>query len=156
MKHGPIHPSYTANLRIGVVGQIGHSKGAKIVQELAEEIRTRKLDIQIVVIGTIEVPCEPSVVRETGPYQHDKLPALIESSGVNIMLFPSIWPETFSYVVQELMELDLPVACYSLGAPAERISKFAKGRILEDMTASATLDNLISFFQRVYSSNRDQ
>jgi glycosyltransferase involved in cell wall biosynthesis len=156
INYGPIQPSYIANLRIGVVGQIGYSKGAKIVQELADEIKARKLDVQIVVIGTIEVPCEPSVVRETGPYQHDKLTELIEGSGVNIMLFPSICPETFSYVVQELIELDLPVACYSLGAQAERISKYANGRILEDMTASATLDNLISFFQRVYLSNRDQ
>ena len=151
-KHGPLQPTYTAALRIGVVGLIGVPKGAKIIQALAGEIKTRKLDIQIVVIGTIEVPCEQSVIRETGPYQHDKLPALIESSGVNIMLFPSICPETFSYVVQELIALDLPVACYPIGAPAERISNYAKGLILEEMTASATLDNLISFFQRVYLS----
>lgn len=153
-KYGPIKPSYTAALRIGVVGQIGYSKGAQIVQKLADEIKARKLEIQIVVIGAIEVQCEQSVVQETGRYQHDKLPALIESSGVNIMLFPSIWPETFSYVVQELMELDLPVACYSLGAPAERISKYAKGMILEDMSASTTLDNLILFHQRIYFPNR--
>jgi len=155
-RHGPIQPSYTGSLRIGVVGQIGHSKGAEIVQKLADEIKARKLDIQIVVIGTIEVQCEQSVVRETGRYQHEKLPALIESSGANIMLFPSIWPETFSYVVQELVELDLPVACYSLGAPAERLSNYAKGMILEDMSASATLDNLILFHRRIYFQNRHQ
>ena len=155
-RHGPIKPSYTGSLRIGVVGQIGHSKGAEIVQKLADEIMARKLDIQIVAIGAIEVQCEQSVVQETGRYQHEKLPALIESSGANIMLFPSIWPETFSYVVQELVELDLPVACYSLGAPAERISKYAKGMILEDMSASATLDNLILFHQRTYFPNWHQ
>lgn len=155
-RHGPIKPAYTGSLRIGVVGQIGHSKGAEIVQKLADEIKARKLDMQIVVIGAIEVQCEQSVVRETGRYKHEKLPALIESSGANIMLFPSIWPETFSYVVQELIELDLPVACYALGAPAERISKYAKGMILEDMSASATLDNLILFHQRIYFPNRHQ
>ena len=155
-RHGPIKPTYTDFLRIGVVGQIGHSKGAEIVQKLADEIKARKLDIQIVVIGAIEVQCEQSVVRETGRYQHEILPELIESSGANIMLFPSIWPETFSYVVQELVELDLPVACYSLGAPAERISKYAKGMILQDMSASATLDNLILFHQRTYFPNRHQ
>lgn len=156
LRHGTTQPSYTPTLRIGVIGQIGYHKGAKIVQELAEEIKARKLDIQIVVIGTIEAQCEPSVVRETGPYQHDKLPVLIESSGVNIMLFPSIWPETFSYVVQELMELDLPVACYDLGAPAERISRYAKGLILKEMAASTTLDDLILFHQQVYLLNRAQ
>lgn len=152
LKHGIIRPSYTASLRIGVVGQIGYHKGAKVVQELAYEIKARKLDIQIVVIGTIETQCEPTVVRQTGPYQHDKLPALIENTGVNIMLFPSIWPETFSYVVQELIELGLPVACFDLGAPAERLSNYANGMILKETAASATLNDLILFHQRIYLS----
>lgn len=153
LKYGKIKPSYTASLRIGVVGHIGYHKGAKIVRDLACEIKARSLDIQIVVVGTIEVQCEPSVVSETGPYQHDKLKELIENAGVNIMLFPSIWPETFSYVVQELVELELPVACFDLGAPAERLRAYDKGMILKETTASATVDNLILFHKRVYLSN---
>jgi len=153
--YGTILPTYTNSLRIGVVGQIGYHKGARIVQKLAAEIKDRKLDIRIVVIGTIDVQCEPSVVLETGFYQKDRLPELIKDTGVNILLFPSIWPETFSYVVQELMALDLPAACYALGAPAERLQHYAKGLILNEMSSSATLDNLILFHQRIYLSNRD-
>jgi glycosyltransferase involved in cell wall biosynthesis len=155
LKHQIVQPTHTTSLRIGVVGQIGYHKGAKVVQELADEIKARKLDTQIVVIGTIEAQCEQSVVRQTGSYRHDNLPALIESSGVNIMLFPSIWPETFSYVVQELIELGLPVACYDLGAPAERLSDYKKGLILKEATASATLNDLILFHQRIYMSKQD-
>lgn len=150
LKHGKIKPSYTSALKIGVVGQIGYHKGARIVRDLAREIKARGLEMQIVVIGTIDAPCEPSVVSETGPYQHDKLPELVESSGVNIMLFPSIWPETFSYVVQELIELDLPVACFELGAPAERLRLYGKSMIMKGTAASATLNSLILFHQRVY------
>lgn len=150
LKHGKVKPCGTATLKIGVVGQIGYHKGARIVMDLAREIKARGLEIQIVVIGTIEAPCEPSVVSETGPYQHDKLPELVETSGVNIMLFPSIWPETFSYVVQELIELDLPVACFDLGAPAERLRLYGKSMIMKETAASATLDSLILFHQRVY------
>lgn len=153
LKHAKIKPSYTDTLRIGVVGHIGYHKGAKIVRDLACEIKTRCLDIQIVVIGTIEARCEASVVSETGPYQHDKLPELIENAGVNIMFFPSIWPETFSYVVHELVELELPVACFDLGAPAERLRAYEQGLILKETTASATLENLILFHKRVYLSN---
>jgi glycosyltransferase involved in cell wall biosynthesis len=153
LTHGNINPSYTASLRIGVVGQIGYHKGAKIVRDLACEIKARGLNIQIVVIGTIEAQCEPSVVSETGPYRHDKLPELIENAGVNIMLFPSIWPETFSYVVQEQVELGLPVACFDLGAPAERLRSYDKGMIMKETTASAILDDLISFHQRIYTAH---
>lgn len=153
VKTGPIRPSYTATLRIGVVGQIGFHKGAKVIRELAQEIKNRKIDIQIVIIGTIETQCEKSVIRATGRYKHDQLPSLIERSGANIMLFPSICPETFSYVVQELIELDLPVACFDLGAPAERLLNYPKGLIMKESKSSSILDELISFHQRIYLTN---
>lgn len=145
-----IKPATTAVLKIGVVGQIGYHKGARVVRDLAREIRARGLPVKIVVIGTIEASCEPAVVSETGPYKHDRLAELIERAGVNIMLFPSIWPETFSYVVQELIEMRLPVACFDVGAPAERLRDYDKGMILEDSTSSDVLDDLIAFHRRLY------
>lgn len=154
LPRGKVRPADTTALKIGVVGQIGYHKGAGIVRDLARVIKVRGLDIQIVVIGSIEAQCEPSVVSETGPYQHDKLAVLIENAGVNIMLFPSIWPETFSYVVQELVELDLPVVCFDVGAPAERLRGYSKGMILKETAASATLDELISFHQHVYLADQ--
>lgn len=152
LKSAAISPSYTATLRIGVVGNIGYHKGGMVIQKLARAIKARGLDIQIVVIGTIGVPCEEPVVRQTGAYQRDELPVLIKNSGANIMLFPSIWPETFSYVVQELIELNLPVACFDLGAPAERLSGYAKGFVMKKTAPSAMLDDLILFHRRIYLS----
>ncbi len=145
----------TATLRIGVVGQIGFHKGAAFIQQLSKEIMRRGLDIAIVVIGSIELSCESSIVRQTGPYQHDQLPELIHSSGTNIMLFPSIWPETFSYVAQELIQMNLPVASFNFGAPAERIATYSKGLILSTMDAAKVLDELINFHHKIYLANND-
>ena len=105
-------------------------------------------------IGSIETSCDPDVVSETGPYQHEKLAELIESARVNIMLFPSIWPETFSFVVQELIELGMSVACFDMGAPAERLRNYDKGMVLESTSASAVLDGLILFHRRMYLAGR--
>ncbi|SNX61191.1 Glycosyltransferase involved in cell wall bisynthesis [Nitrosomonas ureae] len=140
----------TASLRIGVVGQIGFHKGAAFIQQLSREIKRREVDVNIVVIGSIEVSCEPSVVSQTGPYRYDQLASLIDASGANVMLFPSIWPETFSYVVQELMYMDLPVASFNLGAPAERIASYSKGLVLASMDAASVLDELILFHSKIY------
>ncbi len=140
----------TAALRIGVVGHIGFHKGAAFIQLLSKEIRHRGVDIKIVVIGTIEVSCDPTIVSQTGSYHYDELPNLINASGVNIMLFPSIWPETFSYVVQELMHMDLPVASFNFGAPAERMISYPKGLILASMDAAHVLDELILFHSKIY------
>ncbi len=145
-----LEPSYAASLRIGVVGHVAYHKGASIVQDLAREISRRGLDIQIVVFGTLDAACPKDVVRVTGPYAQANLPNLILDAGVNIFLFPSICPETFSYVVQELLELQCPVACFDLGAPAERLRSYRKGLILRSQSASYVLDSLINFHRNTY------
>lgn len=141
----------SAPLCIGIVGHIGFHKGAMIVQNLSREIKRQKRNVKIVIIGDIEVNCPSAIVQETRAYRHDQLPRLIEESGANVMLFPSICPETFSYVVEELINLQLPVACFDLGAPAERISMYAKGHILTSMDAMIVLNELVKFHSQIYS-----
>lgn len=153
LKTERVVPTFSETLKIGVVGQIGYHKGAKFVQGLAREIAERKLKIQIVIIGEIEVKCDSSVVSQTGKYQPDQLSTLIRLEGVNIMLFPSICPETFSYVVHELINLELPVACFDMGAPADRLAMYSKGLILKISDPPLVLDQLISFHQRMYFLN---
>lgn len=143
----------TYSLRIGVVGQIGFHKGSLFIQALAQEIKRRGADVNVVVIGTIEAMCEPLVVTQTGSYKHDDLPGLIEKTGANVFLFPSIWPETFSYVVQELVSMNLPVASFNFGAPAERLAAYPKGLVLDSMDPGPVLDDLISFHRKTYLTN---
>lgn len=140
----------TNQLQIGVVGQIGFHKGAMFVKALSQEIKQRNANIKIVVIGALESICDADIVSQTGPYRHDDMSGLIEKSGANIFLFPSIWPETFSYVVQELMDMNLPVASFNFGAPAERLISYPKGLVLNSMNPSTVLDDLVSFHRKIY------
>lgn len=140
----------TADLCIGVVGMIGFHKGALVVKSLANEIRKRNTNTKIIIIGTIEASCDSRIVEQTGPYKHEDLPRTIERTGINVMLFPSICPETFSYVVHELVNLQMPVASFNFGAPAERLSSYSKGLILNSMEPGNILDQLISFHQKIY------
>jgi glycosyltransferase involved in cell wall biosynthesis len=143
----------TYSLRIGVVGHIGFHKGSYFVQALAREIKRRDLDVKIVVIGSIETSCESLVVTQTGSYTHAVLPELIERTGVNVFLFSSICAETFSYVVEELVSMDLPIACFKLGAPSERLATYSKGRVLSSMDSGVVLDDLITFHRDIYLAN---
>lgn len=138
------------HLRIGVIGQIGYHKGAKVVRELSQKIHDEQYPVKIIVIGTIEDSCPSDVVTQTGPYERSQLPALIQKCGVNVILFPSIWPETFSYVVQEMIELAYPVACFDLGAPADRIRNYQSGLILSSMSPASILKELIDFHRQLY------
>jgi glycosyltransferase involved in cell wall biosynthesis len=136
-------------LVIGVVGQIGFHKGASIVQNLASLIKQRALDVKILVIGSIEVRCEKSVVSETGPYKQSDLPNLIANNQVSFAFFPSIWPETFSYVVEELTILGVPIAAFNIGAPAERLRKHSNSLLIEVVDTDAILDHLLGFHDRL-------
>lgn len=141
----------TKKLMIGIVGQIGFHKGAEVVRALAEEIQRNNAEDRICVIGSLETSVNPKIVKQSGPYNHERLAALIEESGANVMLFPSIWPETFSYVTQEIIELDLPLACFDMGAQAERVKKYSKGLILKSDDPGSILNDLRDLLKRSYS-----
>ncbi len=115
---------------IGIIGQISFQKGSKVVYDLANFIHNSGENARIVVIGTIEheLPEESSII--TGPYEPQNLPDLLETNGINIGFFPSICPETFSFVTEEMMQMGLPIVAFDLGAPAERIEKYPMGHII--------------------------
>ena len=142
---GPLH--------IGVIGQIGRHKGAEVVGQLSHCIAERGLAIPITVIGTLETKYNKSVLSETGFYEHDRLADAVVKSGANLFLFPSIWPETFSYVTAELMLLGVPLVCFDLGAPAERVRHYRRGTVIplsED--SDRLLDDLMAIHQRSVES----
>lgn len=141
-----------APLHIGVLGKLTKAKGAAVVRGLAEEILRRGLHIPITVIGTVDAEYQIPSASETGRYTPDRLAHLIELSGANLFLFPSICPETFSYVVAELIALDVPVVCFDLGAPAERVRNYQLGHVIPYGGPSALLDELLSFHARLRGS----
>ena len=81
----------------------------------------------------------------TGRYRQSELVDLAESHGVNMFFFPSIWPETFSYVVAEMMQLRMPIVAFELGAPIERLRGYPASRLVREVTATAALDTLVRF-----------
>ena len=140
-------------LRIGIVGKIGYAKGSEVVRGLAEEIKRRGLDARIVVVGSLEVATPGQIVTETGPYKRENFAKTIESCGANVFLFPSIWPETFSYVAEELMQLRVPLMCFNLGAPADRVKHYEHGRVVNNLGVAHLLDKLIEFHKQLKPTN---
>ncbi len=138
-------------LHIGVVGAIAQHKGAGVVAALAVEILRRKAAVKISVIGTLDTKVPPGVVQVSGPYDATQLPTEIRKSGANIFLFPSIWGETFSYTVHELIAMRLPFACFDFGAQADLARQYEQGLVLKSMDAPDILDRLQEFWRSSYS-----
>ena len=137
-----------APLVVGVLGNISHQKGAGILKELLEHSERQRRDLRLVVLGTLELPSSSPRLTVTGPYRHEDLVERIEAHGINLFLFPSICPETFSYTVSELMILQLPIVAFDLGAPAERLRTYPHARLVPVVDAAAALTTLVEFHQQ--------
>jgi hypothetical protein len=109
-------------LRIGIVGSIGDAKGAAMVVKASRIMARQKLDAELVVLGRLGRAARSDRLRVLGPYKTRDLAKLIERERIHVFWVASIWPETYSYVTTELMRLNVPIACFNLGAPPERVA----------------------------------
>lgn len=138
-------PGRSSPMHVAVVGQITVPKGAELVRELAVLLDERNKGERITLVGTLAAPgvTLPSSVRVTGPYEKEALGETLRDIGATVGWISSVWPETFNYVCQELMQLGLPLACFDLGAPAARIRNWEYGRVAETVSAEAALAALL-------------
>ncbi len=136
-------------LVIGVIGEISPQKGAWIVRDMVSLIERDGIDARVVVLGTLNVAYRSDRLRVSGAYRREELVDLIEEHGINMLFFPSIWPETFSYVVAEMVALRLPVVAFDLGAPGERLRQYPMARLCDEVSAEAALAALLDFHRQI-------
>lgn len=133
-------------LRIGVIGGIHEPKGAATVLDLARAISVRgDPEITLTVIGSLSTAYDSKTLTVTGPYAAGDLRGELERHRINLVLIPSIWPETFCYVAEEAMCLGLPLAVFDIGAPAERVRLYERGTVLPQCSGDTLLKALLQF-----------
>ncbi|WP_125910485.1 glycosyltransferase [Burkholderia singularis] len=132
-------------LNIGVVGRINEHKGAAIVAEMADALERRNKGERITVLGTLDAARVSGVLHVTGAYERDKLSDLVDKHQINMIAFTSIWPETFSFVVSEVMNLGLPIVCFDMGAPAERVRSYSLGKEIPFCDGATLVETIAAF-----------
>lgn len=130
----PIVPDFSKGLTLGVLGNLNVAKGARIIRGLAGAIRRERSRTRLVLFGALAPETEPALrgeaVTNIPAYDHANIRQLLVEAGVTLVFLPSICPETFSFVAEEVMALGLPLAAFDIGAPAERIRLYEHGTIL--------------------------
>lgn len=132
----------TETLNIGLLGVLTKHKGGMIVAELVDKIEKEHLNVKIKLIGTSCVDIDSPVFSQTGAYTRGAIPRLTLQNDIDIFLIPSIWPETFSYTTEEIMKMGMPIICFDIGAPAERVKKYEKGIIIPEISAELVYDTI--------------
>ncbi|NDK35560.1 glycosyltransferase [Rhodovulum sulfidophilum] len=141
--HRPEHlprrivPPPEGPLTVGVLGSIGHNKGAAILHDLAQHAAP---DLGIVVIGKIDPAFAHHRIRVHGAYRREEIADLAEHYRIRCWLIPSIWPETFCFAVHETLATGLPVFVYDIGAQAGAAAAAINGHLLPLGCEGAALD----------------
>ncbi len=120
-------------MRIVVVGAIGPEKGFQVLLDCARDAARRDLRLDFVLVG---YSCDDARLLETGRvfvtgrFDEGEAPGLVMAQGGQFGFIPSVWPETWCYALSALWQGGLRVACFALGAQAERVARSAAGAVL--------------------------
>lgn len=126
---------------VGVVGLLSKAKGAEIVLDMA----INNPEINFVIIGSVVKKYLKQIVKldniiVTGAYSQKQLPEILRNNNVNIVAVTSVWPETFCYVLQEVMQLEYPVVAFNIGAQGERVCAYKYGMVCDRINADAMME----------------
>lgn len=130
-KFKPIVIEKNSKKRIAIVGSIMNlCKGMKVVGDFLRYCVNKDVDVYI--IGTL---CSDYVIKAPnihyfGKYKSTELSNILQINKINTVFFPSILPETFSYLVHELMIMQIPILGFDIGAQGEYLASYKYGLTL--------------------------
>ncbi|WP_374429176.1 glycosyltransferase [Ideonella dechloratans] len=109
--------------RVLVIGALSQIKGLNVLRQLALLAQAQGRDMRFTLLGhsSDDEGLRSAGVQVLGRYDDAELQALIASEAPDLILIPSIWPETYCYVLSAALRSGHPVAVFDLGAQARRL-----------------------------------
>jgi GT2 family glycosyltransferase/glycosyltransferase involved in cell wall biosynthesis len=134
--------------RIAILGAISRHKGSSLLFETARVAKLRRLPVDFVVVGYSDRDYELAElgnVEITGPYQEHKAVAQLIRADADLVWFPAVWPETFSYTLSAVFAARMFPIAFDFGALASRIRATGIGSLwpLETMLDPARLAEML-------------
>ena len=140
---GPLQLDYTGHrrLRIVILGSLAPQKGLELFRKVHKSLRSFA---DLTLVGCGEFGSEfgaLSGVAVIPEYEWQELPTLLQSIRPDLGLLLSVVPETFSYTLQELMNLAIPPVATRIGSFADSIEDGVDG-FLCDVDPAAVVARL--------------
>ncbi|NDY90898.1 glycosyltransferase [Ideonella livida] len=132
-------------LRLLVIGAINRIKGFEVVAGLAREIRQQAAPISLGLLGFSSDDAVLAGLGVTlhGRYFDHELPQRITELDPHLILVPSIWPETYCYVLSGALSCNRRVMVFDLGAQAERVRKHHPQHVVVPLALSEHPEHLL-------------
>jgi hypothetical protein len=140
-------------LRIVVIGAINQAKGYGVLQGLAEVVRQRQAPVELSLLGysSNDAALSSSGVRLLGRYFDSELHDRIDAANPHLILVPSIWPETYCYVLSGALRSGRLVAVFDLGAQAERVRDCEGPHLVLPLALADDLNGLLDELLAVFA-----
>lgn len=144
---GPIKKEYksTESLNIGLLGTLNYNKGLDLIKKILGRIEKLQINVNIILIGSSVEKIKHKNFRQTGEYTTDMIGKLVIENDIDLFFIASIWPETFSYTTQEIINMEFPIVSLDIGAQAEKIKLYNRGLILKSLDEKEILNEIINF-----------
>lgn len=113
-------------LRVAVLGKITLIKGNQVLTELVALAKQQQRPIEFTVIGHIVGMYPPQTdqyFKQTGAYQDSQLLDIIADVDPHVILFPAIWPETYSYTLTAAIQSGRAIIAPDFGSFPERVAE---------------------------------
>lgn len=117
--------SALAPLKVVVLGALSSIKGADLLESVALAAAQAGSPLEFHLLGYAYRPLtsQPKAsLTVHGAYDETDLPRLLNWLQPDLVWFPALWPETYSYTLSAALMAGLPVLATDLGAFSERLS----------------------------------
>ena len=134
IEHGIKFDNYNYNAQIkntfnvAFIGVMCNHKGGNILKKLINKSDNSNIKFHVFGISEIEeLKKNKKNYVYHGKYKRDNLIKLLKENNINLICFFQIWPETYSYTLNEAIAAGIPVLSFDIGAGAERVKKYNLG-----------------------------
>ncbi|MGW5837767.1 glycosyltransferase [Methylorubrum extorquens] len=135
--------------KVAVIGAIGPHKGSGLLLRIAADAHTRQLPLRFKLYGYSDRRelNQFSSIEITGKYLEDEISSMLLSDRPDLVLLPSIWPETYCYTLDIAFKTMIHPVVFDIGAQAARVHQAQFGTVVPlsfNLRPSAFNDFLMS------------
>ena len=105
-------------LRVLVLGALSREKGADQLEAVATALNNKSIEFHL--LGYAYKALSGCIVTH-GPYDNRQVYELVDDIAPDVVWYPALWPETYSYTLSIALHCGLPVVVPNIGAFVERV-----------------------------------
>ncbi len=129
----------TQTFNIGIIGETNHHRYKNFLAEFSKQLKKQNMNVEVVTLGEVNTDTAGLLNEETRICTIGNIPRVILQKDIDVLLLFTVCPQASYHMVNFLMNLNLPIISFDIGAQAERIRKYEKGMLVPQFDSQAII-----------------